>query len=248
MKTADITRHPACPSCGSKRYRFAATSFPMTDSGILSGYKIRDRTCKDCGTTYHPTIPPVVRYVCIFGGAATTLFGFFGFFEGEIGVGIMCVAVGGLMLAMGLMAFRRDTGKPEPNWRLGALQQTITLDDLKKNRVWVNDCSGEWEDGHDESSIRPVLDMDDVSHALLQAYASVSVLAECTGTGELCSIDIEPDGGVACLAVWRNSEWITGRNAFDGFPEIEIKAIPSILGERDVCFLYDPRTDKGKRN
>lgn len=65
---APLERHKVCPTCGSKRYRFAKTQSPMQDEGILSNYKMKDRQCKDCDTVYAIPMPNFIPWVIIFLG------------------------------------------------------------------------------------------------------------------------------------------------------------------------------------
>lgn len=134
-------------------------------------------------------------------------------------------------------------------WNLGDLKNLddITLKDMQTNPIWVNDLSGEFEDDFDESSERPILNVTDVCSALFSQFASIAVLAEFPKENEIGSVNIEDVNNISCAAVWRNDEWIVGKKAFAGKENIEIKVIPSINGANNILFIYDPKSDSGKR-
>ena len=59
--------------------------------------------------------------------------------------------------------------KNKNKWTLGELKNLddISIDDMTANPIWANDLSGEWEDGFDESSERPLIGANDVTEKML---------------------------------------------------------------------------------
>ena len=134
-------------------------------------------------------------------------------------------------------------------WGLGDLKNLdeITVDDMKKNPIWINDGSGESIDGFDEVSERPVLGTTDVDSDILSQFISISILVEFPNENEFGSANIQDDGSISWVAVWREGAWVGGSEGFEGKADIEIQAIPSIQGEANILFVYDPKSDRGKR-
>ncbi len=139
--------------------------------------------------------------------------------------------------------------KNKNNWTLGELKNLddISLDDMKNYPIWINDLSGEWENGFDESSERPLIGANDITDDILSEFVSISVLVKFPDQNEFGSANLEDDGSVSCIAVWRNNEWVIGSKAFQEQSDIELSVIPSIIGEEDVTYIYDPKSDIGNK-
>lgn len=138
----------------------------------------------------------------------------------------------------------RGVGKPKRN-SLGPLKrlEDITLQDMRENPIWVCDLSGEWEEGYDETSQRPLTEANHVTEDMLDEFVSVSVLIKFTNSDEWGSADVDENGNLCALAVWRENEWIDGRHAFDGKEQVELEVIPVILGGDTHHYVYCPKTD-----
>lgn len=95
-------RYRACPNCGSKRHRLASTTTGWADTGFMQAFEIKDRICKECGTTYHAKLPPFLKYMLIGMGMLTGLFGLALLTTDDTLSAITCIIIGPVLLAMGL--------------------------------------------------------------------------------------------------------------------------------------------------
>jgi hypothetical protein len=110
-----IERHTCCPQCGSKRFKFAASSTKLVDKGLAAALPIRDRICKDCGTLYHPEMPAIVPYTLMGVGVGVALLGVMAFFaplmSGPVGfqwwVKFLLLAGGAGLFLAGLQLLRK---------------------------------------------------------------------------------------------------------------------------------------------
>ena len=138
--------------------------------------------------------------------------------------------------------------KNNKSWSLGNLKnlEDITLDDMKNNPIWVNDITGEWENDFDESSERPIIGTNDITSSMIDEFVSISMLVKFPSESEFGSANLEEDGSITCLAVWRDDEWIIGSKAFQGIDDIEIEIIPAINGENNIIYIYDLKLDVGR--
>ena len=152
---------------------------------------------------------------------------------------------------MGIFAriFGKSSSDNNNKLNLGNLKNLddITLDDMKNNPIWINDVSGEWEDEFDESSERPVLGATDITKGMRSEFISISMLVEFPNDDAFGSANLEDDGTISCVAIWENNEWVDGRKAFQNKDNVDIKLIPTVEGEANILFVYDPKSDKGKR-
>ncbi len=111
----EIVRHKCCPQCGSKKFKFAKSSTKLVDKGPAAAFPIRDRTCKECGTFYHPEMPAAIPYALMGGGVCVFLMGVMAFFapvmSGEIEfrwwAKVLFLVAGGGLLFAGIQLFRK---------------------------------------------------------------------------------------------------------------------------------------------
>jgi len=105
---APIVRHRACPNCGSKRYRFAASTSPWADSGFFASLQMKDRACKGCGTEYCGVFPPAARYFFLIVGLPIAVAGVaIVLFTGEILASFMATLAGFFIFTMGMALPRK---------------------------------------------------------------------------------------------------------------------------------------------
>lgn len=122
----------------------------------------------------------------------------------------------------------------------------ITIEDMQKYPIWINDVSGEHEEGFDESSERPVINSDDVTKKILSSYVSVSILVKCEQLNLPGSANIEEDGSISVLVFWKDGKW-QPNNKFIKEDKIIIQSVPSIKGEKNIKFEYNLKDDIGSQ-
>ncbi len=113
-----IERHKSCPKCSSRRFKFAASTTRLADSGPAAALPIKDRICKECGTLYHAEMPAIIPYALMVGGVALLLVGIIALFKPLMSgpvrfwwwVKFVLMAGGAGLFFAGLQLFRK---KPE---------------------------------------------------------------------------------------------------------------------------------------
>ena len=123
----------------------------------------------------------------------------------------------------------------------------ITIEDMKSNKVWVNDLSGEYEDDFDETSIRPLLHADNVTKKMLESFVEVSILIKVKGTGVYGSANIDPEGNLEVISVWANKAWENIESVYSESEKIILINLVSIFNENDNEYEYSWGKDKAKR-
>ena len=123
----------------------------------------------------------------------------------------------------------------------------ITLEDMKSNKVWVNDLSGENEDGFDETSIRPLLNVDNITKEMVEAFVEVSILIKIKGTEIYGSANIDAEGNLEVISIWHNESWENIEKVCSENEKIILTNLVSVFNESDNEYEYYWRKDRAKR-
>jgi hypothetical protein len=150
---------------------------------------------------------------------------------------------------MGLLDFIKKiiVNKFGSSYQLGANKQLekFVLDDMKEYPVWVNDLSGEFEDGFDESSQRPIIGEINVNKRFAREFLTVTILVKDSDSNIYATVNYEQDGTFSTLCIWQDNSWI---GSDDLFPNLESKifiAIPQIEGIKEARIKYNLKNDTG---
>lgn len=131
--------------------------------------------------------------------------------------------------------------------QLGALRRMkeITLTEMQEYPIWVNDLSGEWKEGFDVTSERPVVGATEVTPLLMKEFGMATVLIRFCRTGEWGIIYYEGKGKFSAAAVWHDGVFVDGCQILKVSGPAEFEVVPSIYDLKKQRFTYDPNTDKG---
>jgi len=123
----------------------------------------------------------------------------------------------------------------------------ITIEDMMSNKVWVNDLSGESEDGFDETSIRPLLNVDNITKEMVESFLEVSILIKIKGTEIYGSANIDIEGNLEVVLVWHNESWENIEKVYSESERIIITTLVSVFNESDNEYEYYWGTEKAKK-
>jgi len=123
----------------------------------------------------------------------------------------------------------------------------ITIEDMMSNKVWVNDLSGESEDGFDETSIRPLLNVDNITKEMVESFLDVSILIKIKGTDIYGSANIDIKGNLDVVLVWYNESWKNIEKIHTKSEKIILTNLVSVFNESDNEYEYYWGTEKAKR-
>ena len=127
-------------------------------------------------------------------------------------------------------------------YELGKLMNLdeITIDDQKKNKIWVNDLSGEDEDDFDETSMRPLLNENTITKEIVngKTFLEVSILVQIKDTEIYGSAHIDENGNLNTIMMWQDDSWQEIENIVSKNEKIYIKNLVPIFGESDNTYEY----------
>jgi len=123
----------------------------------------------------------------------------------------------------------------------------ITIEDIMSNKVWVNDLSGENEDGFDKTSIRPLLNVDNITKEMVEAFVEVSILIKIKGTEIYGSANIDTEGNLEVISIWHNESWENIEKVYSENEKIILTNLVSVFNESDKEYEYYWRKDRAKR-
>jgi hypothetical protein len=131
---------------------------------------------------------------------------------------------------------------PFKRYRLGELKklEKMRIRDFKDHPVWVCDLSGESTRGHDETSIRPLLDEVDVTPRFARRFVSVELLIRIPETDTWGTASYQDKDTLSTLGFWIENSWQTPSEAGLAENEVKIEAIASIGGQKSVRFVLRP--------
>ena len=116
---------------------------------------------------------------------------------------------------------------------------------MKKYPIWVNDLSGEYTDGFDETSERPIINATELTEKMLIKYFLVNILVRCEEFNLWGVANIDENEELSVLVFWKNRKWQINKD-FIGKNKIIIESVPSIKGRSNLRFEYDLKLDKGR--
>ena len=132
---------------------------------------------------------------------------------------------------------------------LGVLKNLdeITIDDMKKNPIWVADLSGENKKNYDESSQRPILNTVNLTNKLHKDFVTISILIEVEGKNIFGSSDFEEDCSLSTVVLWKNDNWIDANKILNKEDEIILVTPVQINGKKNVKFRYNIENDTAEQ-
>lgn len=121
-------------------------------------------------------------------------------------------------------------GKPKP-------MEDVTLQDMQKNPIWIFALDEEENEEIDETWQKPVLNYDNVTYELVEAYI---LMKSSDGQYDVsANLDIEEET-LDDVTYWDSEQecWIPIEN-IGNYKELQFVAIPKIEKEADVVFGFD---------
>ena len=118
-------------------------------------------------------------------------------------------------------------------------QEETTLEDFKKNPIWVN--TFEEEGDFDEETNWPVLAKPaNVTKALLNRYGMASILFKIEGR-EVYGVGLidESMDSMYSIAAWNGRKWCEVREIKGLKAPLTLVAIPKVLGKANARFLME---------
>ncbi|WP_129588732.1 hypothetical protein [Prevotella heparinolytica] len=121
-------------------------------------------------------------------------------------------------------------GKPKP-------MEDVTLQDMQENPIWIFALDEEENEEIDETWQKPVLNYDNVTYELVEAYI---LMKSSDGQYDVsANLDIEEET-LDDVTYWDSEQecWIPIEN-IGNYKELQFVAIPKIEKEADVVFGFD---------
>ena len=121
-------------------------------------------------------------------------------------------------------------GKPKP-------MEDVTLQDMQKNPIWIFALDEEENEEIDETWQKPVLNYDNVTYELVEAYI---LMKSSDGRYDVsANLDIEEET-LDDVTYWDYEQegWVPIEN-IENYKELQFVAIPKIEKEADVIFGFD---------
>jgi hypothetical protein len=138
---------------------------------------------------------------------------------------------------------------PFRSYRLGKLKNLtdVTIEDFRRHHIWVCDLSGEGKKGHDETSIRPLLEEADITPRLARRFASLEFLTRLPSTDVWGSASYFDKASIRSVGFWVNGGWHRPGQAGLAAEGLIFEVVPRFGGAESVQFAYNTKTGGADR-